>query len=145
MIRRFLGLLALLAIVAQLIVAGSKTVDRIALGLLHGATGIQDSTLEARRRIFGRAADDIEAIKRVLPQNAEYLLAGDNTRGALYFIAYDLAPRRVRNLGSGWCSEAELRTLGTPSGAPQFVVVVPSLPLPPYVIESRAFFARSHP
>ena len=106
---------------------------------------MHDDTLTARRRAFGSAVDEIEAIKRLLPPNAEYLLTGDNTRGALYFIAYDLAPRRVRRLGSGWPTEAELRALGAPPGAPPYVVVVPSPPFPPYAVESREFFARPRP
>ena len=143
--RGFLGLLALAAILVHLILQGPRTLDRVAAGLLQGATGIRDETLEARRRVFGGTVDDIEAIKRIVPEQAEYMLAGDNRRGALYFIAYDLAPRRVRSVGSGWRCEEELLTLGMPTGAPQFVVIVPSSPASPYVVDTATFFKARKP
>ncbi len=141
--RRAIGIAALLAVAAQVLLLAPRLVTRSVMAALNGVVGAADSPIEARRRVFGRIADALEAIKRVLPEHSEYLLAGDNVAGELYFAAYDLAPRRVRSVGSGWCTEEELRANGLPPDAPRYVVIVPSKPGVPHVVETEVFFGSA--
>jgi len=92
-------------------------------GIRDGIRGGREDAVTARRRIFGRYADGVERIKASIPQNGEYLLVGSNDEGVLFFIQYDLAPRRAWNTPPPFPTLAALRSSGRPPGAPRFAVL----------------------
>lgn len=109
-----------LALAAALPTAVVSVREHIANALRYAG----EDSLAARRRWNRDYADGVEAIRRAIPPDGEYLLVyekGYNTIGLL--VQFDLAPRRA------WYfdmhdTRADLLARGRPPGAPPFVVVV---------------------
>lgn len=97
----------------------------------------------ARRRIAGEFADGIERIKAALPENASYLVAETVPDGSLYFVVYELAPRRARLLGEASRGLAGLRAAGPPPDAPAFVVVAHGVRAAPSLMTTAELFSSS--
>jgi hypothetical protein len=69
---------------------------------LDAVPHLGEDPLAARRRVFGAAwVDAIEEIRRRVPEDAAYALidAQPVEQGALYWVRFDLAPRRALFLG----------------------------------------------
>ncbi len=99
---RILGGLAVGAFALFLVAAVPQAVSR-ATGMLRFADGAGGETFAAARaRFFGPAyVGAIDAIRQAIPPDQAYLLveAGRLQDGDLYWVRFDLAPRRAFYLG----------------------------------------------
>ena len=101
-----------------------------------------ESALEARRRSMGAAyADGIEAIKKALPEAAEYLLVEREPDGSHCFVAYDLAPRRPWLPGPRPERAEDTARRGRPPGSPALVVIANGANGAPRLVSADDFFA----
>jgi hypothetical protein len=96
-----------------------------------------ESILGARSRIYGTEySARIQEIKELIPPTEDYFLAYVvNGDGADYWVRYDLAPRRVRLLGT---IEGNIRLLspGVRAEWPRYVIVAAPWNRPPNVFLS---------
>ncbi|MFI5182258.1 MAG: hypothetical protein ACHQPI_12800 [Thermoanaerobaculia bacterium] len=134
---RRLAILPLVAVLAALVpLAAQRTRTNFLLGL----AGFHDDEVTARRRIWGDAyVDAIEAIRRAIPEGAEYLIVVDKRPGTPDYVAYDLAPRRPLYLPNVFTAD-ELRRVGPPPGAPPWVVIASRKTDPPRLLATAEFF-----
>jgi hypothetical protein len=94
------AVLALMAVHVGL--AGSLALARSARHLLQAVHEIGEDPASVRRRVFGAGyVAAIEEIRRAIPPDGAYLLVDGQEReeGALYWVRFDLAPRRAHLLG----------------------------------------------
>jgi hypothetical protein len=94
------GVLALLA--AHVGVAGAVALLRSARHLREDAHHLGEDPAVGRRRVFGAGyVAAIEGIRRAVPADGAYLLvdAQESEEGALYWVRFDLAPRRALLVG----------------------------------------------
>lgn len=109
-----------LALLAALPPAWVAVRDHVASAARYGG----EDSLTARRRWNRDYADGVEAIRRAIPLDGEYLLVYEKAYNSIgLLVQYDLAPRRA------WYfdmhdTKADLLARGRPPGAPPFVVVV---------------------
>lgn len=110
-----------LLLVAAALSPAPGTLERSVSRMRDGFHGAREDSLTARRRAFGRYAEGIERIKASIPPGGEYVLVGENEHGALYFIQYDLAPRRAFN--PPYPTIEALRAAGASANRARWVVV----------------------
>lgn len=119
-------------------VAAVTSWSRLSSALAHRG----ESALEARRRTMGAAyAEGIEAIKRALPADSEYLLVEREPDGSHCFVAYDLAPRRPWLPGPLPERAEDTARRGRLPGSPAYVVIANGASGAPRLVTADEFFA----
>lgn len=133
------------AVFAVFLAKGAKVAALEAWGRLANAFDHRgESPLEARRRTLGAAyVDGIEAIRRVLPENAEYVLVEREPDGSHCFVAYDLAPRRPWMAGDRPERAEDVSRRGRPGGSPSFVVIANGPNEAPRLVAADEFFGKA--
>jgi hypothetical protein len=99
----------------------------------------RDDAAGARRRCLGPYADGIDALRKALPENAEYIAAEAVHNGAAVFVRSDLAPRRAWYLGTDDSVEA-IAAAGRRAGGPERVVVSYGYGDPPRLITAEELY-----
>jgi hypothetical protein len=104
-----------------------------------------EDPLAARRRFLTPPyAARIDAIRRTIPRDGEYLLVdgGTELEGGAYWVRFELAPRRARWVGrlSELPDAATLR--GTLPPGPRWLVIAFRDPVPPILMEREEFLRR---
>ena len=100
--RRLLARAVLALMAVHVSVAGSAAVVRSLRQLSQAARSLDEDPPAARRRVFGAPyVEAVEEIRRTIPADGAYLLvdAQEREEGALYWLRFDLAPRRALFLG----------------------------------------------
>lgn len=118
-VRNAVALLVLAAALQSVPLTLSRSVNRI----LDGVRGAAEDASTARHRVFGRYAEGLERVRKAIPREDDYLLVGSNDDGVLFFIQYDLAPRRAWNVPPPFPTLAALRAAGRPPAAPRYLVL----------------------
>jgi hypothetical protein len=88
---------------------------------------------------MGPYGDGIDAIRKALPEDAEYIAAEAVHNGAAVFVRSDLAPRRAWYLGTD-DSVPALVARGRGAGGPDRVVVSFGYGDPPRLISAEELF-----
>jgi len=122
---------------------------RLSAGSALLAVRTYGETLEAKQaRLFGPAyTGAVAAIRRTIPENAPYLLvdAGADS-GAIFWVRFDLAPRRAILVGKlDDLRRFERLKKHLPTGVPWVVIAHPTPDRPPVVLDRFRFlqeFAR---
>jgi hypothetical protein len=102
MARRLAARIVLGFVAVHVVVAGSLALARSARHLHQAVQALGEDPAAARRRIFGAEyVAAIERMRRAIPPDGAYWLvdAQPSEQGALYWIRFDLAPRRAELLG----------------------------------------------
>jgi hypothetical protein len=144
--RSTLASLALALFCCHLAVSAVWILQRTA-GQARLAVHAYGEPLEAKQaRLFGTAyTGAVAAIRRTIPEDDPYLLvdAGEDT-GAVFWVRFDLAPRRALLLGK----LEEIRKyprLGKhlPRGARWVVIAYPTPGIPPAVLDRSRFLREN--
>jgi hypothetical protein len=136
--------LALLAV--SLLAALPLTALRVARRIGEVVPLAGEDSRGAHARVLGAAAADaLDAIRRTIPPNGDYLLldGGAEWQGATYWVRFELAPRRARYAGllseTSGLSGASGPRRSLPAG-PRWVVI--AFPHDPAVLLDRDDFLR---
>jgi hypothetical protein len=130
---RLLPLAALAAFAVYLAVAAALGLGNAALRLRAAARTAGLPPAAVRARVFGpRYVTGVDHIRSLIPPDEPYLLAEQDTPGAMLWVRFDLLPRRAVTLGPPQARAADC-------WFPQirWVVVAVATGRPPILLEQR--------
>jgi hypothetical protein len=134
---RLLPLAALGTLAVYLAIAIFLALDNAALRLRAAARTAGLAPTAVRSRVFGpRYVAGIDRIRRAIPLDEPYLLAEQDTPGAMLWVRFDLLPRRAvvigppqARTGDCWLPQVRWVVVGVATGRPPVLLEQrPSLP-----------------
>jgi hypothetical protein len=139
---RVLRLLAVVSF-ALCLVALLPRAAKFAVGnLVLAAQRVGESPRRARERRLGTSyVEAIEAIRRAIPEDGDYLLVnfGEPWEGGPYWVRFELAPRRARYLGEWRDLPGTAALADQLEAGPQWVVAAFSDGVAPNLYDHAAF------